>query len=83
MPLHKHLSLDERFVIAKQLDNNASFKSIALELDRDCTTISKEVRAHKIFKKTGAHGRAFNNCSLRYRCNRRKLCGFCNSRRYC
>lgn len=83
MALHKHLSLEERFFIAKQLDINASFKSIAMELDRDCTTISKEVRAHKVFKKTGAHGRAFNNCSLRYHCDRRRLCSLCNSRRYC
>lgn len=83
MALHKHLSLEERFFIATQLDSNASFKSIALDLDRDCTTISKEVRAHKIFKKTGAHGRAFNNCSLRYHCDRRRLCSSCNSRRYC
>lgn len=83
MASHKHLSLEERFFIAKQLDSNASFKSIALELDRDCTTISKEVRSHKIFKKTGALGRAFNNCSLRYRCDRRRLCIPCDSRRYC
>lgn len=62
MALHKHLSLEEHFFIAKQLNNNTSFKSIALELDRDRTTISKEVRAHKILKKTGAHSRAFNNC---------------------
>ncbi len=47
MALHKHLSLEEHFFIAKQLNNNTSFKSIALELDRDYTTISKEVRAHK------------------------------------
>lgn len=83
MALHKHLSLEERFFIAKKLDSNAPFKSIALELDRDCTTISKEIRAHKIFRKTGAHGRAFNNCTLRVRCDRRRLCSPCNSRRYC
>lgn len=83
MALRKHLSLEERFFIAKQLDNNASFKSIALDLNRDCTTISKEVRSHKIFKKTGAPGRAFNNCSLCYHCDRRRLCSSCNSRRYC
>ena len=83
MALHKHLSLEERSFIAKQLDNNASFKSIALELDRDCTTISKEIRNHKIFKKTGAHGRAFNNCALRFHCDRRRLCTPCSSKRYC
>lgn len=83
MALHKHLSLEERFFIAKQLDDNASFKSIALELNRDCTTISKEIRTHKIFRKTGAHGRAFNNCALRFQCDRRRLCSPCSSRRYC
>ena len=83
MALHKHLSLEERFFIANQLDRSASFKSIALELNRDCTTVSKEIRSHKIFKKTGAHGRAFNNCALRFRCDRRRLCTPCYSRRYC
>lgn len=77
MALHKHLSLEERFFIANQLDRSASFKSIALELNRDCTTVSKEIRSHKIFKKTGAHGRAFNNCALRFRCDRRRLCTPC------
>ncbi len=51
MALHKHLSLEERFFIANQLGRCASFKSIALELNRDCTTVSEKIRAHKIFKK--------------------------------
>lgn len=73
----KHLTLDDRICIAASLDKGESFKSIALSLGKDCTTISKEVRNHLIFKKTGAQGRAFNACRLRYNCDRHHLCRSC------
>lgn len=80
---NKHLLLDERIIIEKKLDQHASFKAIAAELGKDCTTISKEVRNHKTFKKSGALGKAFNNCSKRYNCDHRRLCKDCKSNRYC
>lgn len=83
MAKNKHLTLTEREAIRQMLDSQASFKAIATELERDCTTISKEIRAHRNFQKTGAPGRAFNNCSLRHGCDHRRLCGSCRSRRYC
>lgn len=67
------LTLEERFLIARHLDNRDSFKAAGADLGRDCTMISKEVRSHKIYKKTGAPGRAFNNCAHRYGCDHRRL----------
>lgn len=52
------------------LDEKASFSAIARRLGRDRTTISKEVRAHLIFKKTGCFGQAFNDCSERMHCGK-------------
>ena len=52
----KHLTLEGRIAIEKGLDNRLSFKAIALSVDKDCTTISKEVRNHLVYEKTGSYG---------------------------
>lgn len=74
MNKHKHLSLEERFTIKTLLDNSASFKEIGRALGRDCTTISKEVRNHLLFQKTGCFGRPFNDCANRRSCPVSGLC---------
>lgn len=74
MAKQKHLTLSERFIIQTMLSKSCSFKSIARELDRDCTTISKEVRNHLTYQKTGCMGQAFNDCSNRRNCPVTKLC---------
>lgn len=79
---NKHLSLDQRIMIQSQLDQGSSFKKIALLIGKDCTTISKEVRKHIRKEKSGAAGRAFNDCLLCYQhsCSIRSLCSRCSSR---
>ena len=79
MANQKHLDLKSRYVIEHSLDSSLSFKAIALELDKDCTTISKEVRNHLIFKKSGAFGRPFNDCSNRFSCDIFHLCKSCSN----
>lgn len=44
----KHLSLDDRKYIEKSLNQGLSFKETAKYLCKDPTTISKEVRAHRL-----------------------------------
>ena len=58
---NKHLTIDERSTIKTLLDESTSFKAIARKLGRHCTTISKEVHSHIVFKKTGYFGQPFNN----------------------
>ena len=41
---NKHLTLQERLTIESELCRGNSFKKIGLLLDKDCTTISKEIR---------------------------------------
>lgn len=84
--MSKHLTLDDRISIASKLDRQESFKSIGIALGKDCTTISKEVRNHRIFQKSGAPGRSYNACKLRYNCDKRHLCAVCSrpgNRVYC
>ena len=51
---NKHLVLDDRYDIQHGLDASLSFKAIGAAIGKDCTTVSKEVRAHIIFVKKGA-----------------------------
>ena len=86
MARQKHLTQDDRFIIQHSLEQNYSFKRMAFELEKDCTTISKEVKNHIVFKKTGAQGLSYNSCIHRFSCDYRKLCVSCPSamrNRYC
>lgn len=74
MATYKHFSLSERIDIEHFLRDGYSFKAIGKELNRDCTTIAKEVKKHIIRKKSGAYGRAFNNCIHKYDCRFSELC---------
>ncbi len=74
MRKNKHLSFEERSIIKSMLDQSASFKAIARKLERDCTTVSKEVRSHLVFKKSGCFGRPFNDCANRFSCSVSRLC---------
>lgn len=47
MTTYKHFSLPERIDIEHLLREGYSFKAIGKELNRDCTTIAKEVKKHK------------------------------------
>ena len=74
MVKYKHLTLDERYAIQHMLEEKESFAAIAKKLGRDRTTISKEVRAHIVFKQSGCMGCAFNDCANRTRCGSRFFC---------
>lgn len=74
MSENKHLTLDERNIIEQELTKNTSFKEIAKLLSKDPTTISKEVRKHRIKKEGQAIHVNFNHCAKRYHCHRKNLC---------
>lgn len=78
MAKQKHMDLKERYIIEHSLDDGLSFKAIGKELGKDCTTISKEVRGHKVFEKKGAYGKAFNDCVNRRHCYAVRICPDCN-----
>ena len=81
MNKQKHLTLEARILIETLLNERNSFKSIARHLGKDCTTISKEVKAHICFDKTGAYGHAFNDCHLAFlhQCSIQKICHRCTA----
>ena len=74
-----HLTKDDRFTIEQSLNNNISLKQIGKDLDKHCSSISREIKNHYIIKNTGALGRPFNNCFFRKSCpNRGKNCNIKN-----
>lgn len=78
MNKNKHLTLELRNRIEQGLNNGLSFKAIGTNTGKDCTTISKEVRSHRVFEKTGGYGRHFNDCALRLTCHQRDVCYNCS-----
>lgn len=84
---NKHLTLQERLTIESELWRGSSFKKIALIINKDCTTISKEVKKHITIKETGSKGKSVNNCIHRNECTKKIICtNFCIQRhqnRYC
>ncbi len=87
MNKQKHLNLESRIIIETKLNEGESFKAIGRLLNKDCTTISKEVKNHISFEKSGAYGKAFNDCLLAFQheCFAQRVCQECSSRknRFC
>ena len=80
MNKQKHLTLEARILIETLLNERNSFKSIARHLEKDCTTISKEIKSHIFFEKTGTYGKAFNDCKLSvlHQCSVQGICNNCS-----
>ena len=69
----KHLTLEDRIYIENELNKGTSFKDIARFLCKDPTTISKEIRAHRLsdWYHKGTFYNAKNFCIHRYHCKKR------------
>lgn len=81
----QHLTYDDRCTIAAMLAEQKSFKQIALAINKNCSTVSREIRNHLEFKRSGGFGRPFNPCLHRRSCDASFLCDGCLSprRRHC
>lgn len=77
----KHLSLTDRNEIEKGLLNNLSLKDIAISISKDPTTVSKEIKKHRI-KKDGNFYNGNNNCVNRKDCMLTDICNI-NCRKKC
>ena len=73
----KHLTLNGRIYIENELAKGTSFKDIAAFLCKDPTTISKEVRAHRIsdWYHKGTFYNSKNFCIHRYHCKKTEYYG--------
>jgi len=83
MSNQKHLTLDDRNYIHSGLNTGKSFRQIANHLDKDPSTISKEVRQHRSRLLTGPVGRISNKCIHRADCIVSGLCDHICGRQFC
>lgn len=71
----KHLTLQDRYDIEEGLNRGNTISSISKKVGKDITTISKEIRKHRI----GDEGFSsnHNDCSYRHYCQKKSLCSDC------
>ena len=84
MTNYKHLTLDDRNLIAQMLSKRSSFMDIASAIGKNPVTISREVRKHSCAEKSGTLRIGYNACIHRKDCQipRLSLCSICHSDRY-
>ena len=75
----KHLTLSERIIIEQGLNGGLAFAAIANKIDKDPSTISKEVRKHRTLKE---HRRNYlpPRCKLEDTCTITGLCPHCHGK---
>ena len=70
----KHLTMDNRIIIEKGLDSCQSLRSIALQLDKDPTTIAKEIKKHRTLHEHNHFNEPKNKCALFADCRKKNIC---------
>lgn len=73
---HHHLTLSDRIYIEQGLERCLNYKDIAAFIRKDPTTISKEIRRHRVLK---CQDRKTALCVLRDLCTKKHMCAdsFC------
>lgn len=71
---NKHLTLDDRVIIEKGLDDSLSIRTIAVETGKTPSTISREIKRNRVAKEHNTFNESHNKCSLLRRCTKRNVC---------
>lgn len=73
----KHFTLNDRIQISQMLSEQQSFRAIAASLNKNCSSVSREIKNHMVFRKSGGYGRVYNACIHRKHCSVKHLCNNC------
>lgn len=71
---NKHFTYENRIVIEQSLKEKLSFKSIGKLVNKDSTSVSREIRRHLVTTYTGTWGKFFIDCIHRDNCIVSNLC---------
>lgn len=52
---HKHLTLSDRIEIELGITQSSSFREISAKIEKDPSTVSKEIRKHLVIKQLDEH----------------------------
>ena len=70
----KHMTQDSRVIIEKRLDESKPLSTIAAELEKDPTTIAKEIKKHRSFQEHNNYNNSAHRCALAKDCHRKNVC---------
>lgn len=70
----KHMTLNDRIIIEKSLEHHTSLRSIASQLEKDPTTISKEIKKNRSFQAHNHFNEPRNKCALFKDCKKKNIC---------
>lgn len=82
MAKHKHLTPKQRDAIKELLDRRCSLTRIGTALNKDPTTISKEIRNNLVRVRVGCRYVKYNACKLRSICKKVRVCKVCRADRH-
>lgn len=74
--MSQFLTLDDRIVIQTKLTEHKSFGEIARIINKDRTTIAKEIRKRHCTETTGYGNSPYNSCVYRNSCKLEQICGY-------
>jgi IS30 family transposase len=72
--MSKFFTYEERLELQKYLKESLSFKEISRRLNKNPTTISREIRKYSSEVATGFPGFPFNACKNRFNCKNKNVC---------
>ena len=72
---YSHLTLNDRNIIEEELNQGSTFKEIASILNKDPSTISKEIRRNFTTIKPSTFNNSFNKCEYKRSCKLQNVCG--------
>ena len=75
----EHLTLENRQMIEHMLNDKHNLAEIARALQKNRSTIGREIKAHITIRRTGGEGFCYNNCAIRYSCTRTQICYPCKA----
>ena len=72
--MSQHMNQNDRQIICAGLKNGESLRAIARQISKNPSTVSREIRGHRIVWDHKPYGRGHNRCVNRNNCNLRGVC---------
>lgn len=70
----KHLQMEERLIVEYALEQNYTLKELAQRIQKDPTTISKEIKRNRFLKISNLRTNDLSSCQHRKGCTKTNLC---------
>lgn len=82
MSTKAHLVLEDRKQIESMLNQKLSFTKIGKTIGKSTSTVSREVKSHRVERNQTPYGRIPNRCKNSFSCAKREICAVCKKREH-